>query len=143
MQVTHGIKLYPPGSTNQSPPTMEPVVAETYDEAVFTDPNEAFYHQLQHLSILPKVRSNDEQVQGCFLKYSDNDDFQKLVEAQRFLENELSSVKERMKLATEEVEQVDVALRDVQEARKAASAARKQKASSASGNAAKKSKQNP
>lgn len=119
---------------------MEPVVAETYDEVVFTDPNEAFYHQLQHLSILPKVKSNDEQVQDCFLKYSDYDDFQKLVEAQRFLEKELSSVKERMKLATNEVEQVDGALREMQEAKKAA---RKQKASSAAGNVAKKSKPNP
>lgn len=122
---------------------MEPVVAETYDEAVFTDPNEAFYRQLQQISIVPKVQSNDPQVQGCFLKYSDNDDFQKLVEAQQFLEKELSSVKERMKLATEEVEQVDGALREVQEAKKAASAQRKQKASSAAGNAAKRAKPNP
>jgi YEATS domain-containing protein 4 len=138
--VTHGIKLYPPGSTNQSPPTLEPVVAEAYDEAVFTDPNEVFYNQLQHLSILPKVKSNDAQVQECCLKYSDNDDFQKLVEAQRFLEKELSSVKERMALVTQETEQVEGALREVQEAKKAATAARKQKVA---GNAAKKAKLNP
>lgn len=121
---------------------MEPVVAETYDEAVFTDPNEVFYQQLQSVSMLPKIASNDAQVQECFLTYSDNDDFQKLVEAQRFLEKELSSVKERMKLVTEEVEQVDGALREVQEQKKAATAqARKQKASStAGGGVAKKAK---
>lgn len=142
LQVAHGIKLYPPGAPNQATPTAEPVVAETYDEAVFTDPNEAFYQQLQRVAIVPPVKSNEEKVQELFPKYSDNDDFQKLVEAQRFLERELSSVKERMKLATEEGEQVDVALREVQEAKRADTAQRKHKASAAAGNAAKKSKPN-
>lgn len=142
--MAHGIKLYPPGAPNQTQPTVEPVVAETYDEAVFTDPNELFYQQLQLVALAPKIQSNDPQVQACFLTYSDSDDFQKLVEAQRFLEKELSSVKERMKLATEEVEQVDGALREMQEAKKAATAQRKHKASSAAaGNVAKKAKQNP
>jgi len=118
-------------------------VAETYDEAVFTDPNEAFYQQMQRIAIVPKIQSNDAQVQECFLKYSDNDDFQKLVEAQRFLEKELSSVKERMKLATEEVEQVDGALKEVQEAKKAATAQRKHRSSSSASSAAKRSKPNP
>jgi hypothetical protein len=71
----------------------------------------------------------------------------KLVEAQRFLERELSLVKERMKLATQDMEQVDVALREVQEAKNTATAQRKTKASSSSssavGNAAKKAKLNP
>jgi K+/H+ antiporter YhaU regulatory subunit KhtT len=86
------------------------------------------------------VKSNDTQVQECFLKYSDNDDFQKLVEAQHFLEKELSSVKERMSLVTQETEHVEGALREVQEAKKAATAARKEKLAD---NAAKKAKLNP
>ena len=89
---------------------------------------------------MPKVKSNDAQVQECCLTYSDNDDFQKLVEAQRFLDKELSSVKERMALVTQETEQVEGALREVQEAKKAATAARNQKAA---GNATKKAKLNP
>lgn len=124
---------------------MEPVIDEKYDEVVFTDPNELFYRQLMQISIVPKIQSNDPQVQDCFLQYSDNDDFQRLVEAQRFLEKELSLVKERMKLATEEVEQVDVALREVQEAKKAASAQRSAKRGAMSapvGNVAKKAKPN-
>ena len=140
LQVNHGIKLYPPGATNATQPTEEPVVAETYDEVVFTDPNETFYQQLMRMSIVPRIQSNTTEVQECFLQYSDNDDFSKLVEARRFLEKELSSVKERMKLASEEMEQVDVALREVQEAKKAASMQRKTKAAATAGNVAKKPK---
>lgn len=119
-------------------------MAETYDEVVFTDPNEPFYSQLMRVSIVPSIQSNYPEIQNCLSQFSDSDDFMKLVEAQRFLERELSSVKERMKLATEEMEQVDVALKEVQEAKNTAAAAqRKTKASSAVGNAAKKAKPNP
>ena len=122
---------------------MEPVVAETYDEVVFTDPNEPFFHQLMRISIVPRIHSNYPEVQNCLSQFSDSDDLMKLVEAQRFLERELSSVKERMKLVTEDMEQVDVALREVQEAKNAAASQRKTKASSAVGNVAKKAKPNP
>jgi hypothetical protein len=117
---------------------MEPVVAEIYDEVVFTDPNEAFYRLLMRISIVPRIQSNYPEIQNCLSQFSDTDDFLKLVEAQRFLDMNLSAVKERMKLATEEMEQVDAALRKVQEAKNTATAfQRKTKVSSgAAGNAA-------
>jgi K+/H+ antiporter YhaU regulatory subunit KhtT len=129
--------------TNATQSTMEPVVADTYDEVIFTDPNEPFYRQLMRISIVPRIQSNYPEVQNCLSQFSDSDHFMKLVEAQRFLERELSSVKERMKLATEDMEQVNVALKEVQEAKNAAAVQRKTKATSAVGNAAKKAKPNP
>lgn len=52
--IPHGIKLYPPGTpvTNTIPEssTQEPVVAEQYEEVVFTNPKESFFRQLQRLA---------------------------------------------------------------------------------------------
>jgi hypothetical protein len=123
---------------------MEPVVAETYDEVVFTDPHESFYWQLMRISIVPRIQSIFPEIQCCLSQFTDNDDFLKLLEAQRFLNNDLAAVKERMKLATEEMEQVDAALRKVQEAKNTATEfQRKTKATLAAGNAAKRAKPNP
>ena len=103
-------------------PSKEPVVAESYDEAVFTDPKESFFRQLIRISTAPKIQSTDADVQACFKRYSDEEDFQKLLEAQNFLTKELTQVKERMNMVNENLEQVDQALFDVQEARKATAA---------------------
>ena len=121
LQLTHGIKLYPAGTTNMQP-TKEPIVAESFDEVVFTDPKEFFYQQLIRISNAHKMQSTDPEVQACYKRYSDEDDFQKLLEAQNFLSKELAQVKERMKMVNEDLEQVDRALIEVQEAKKATAA---------------------
>jgi hypothetical protein len=124
-------------------PTKEPVVAEIYDEAVFTDPKEFFFQSLMRVADLPKVQFADPAVQACSQYFSDEDDFQRLLEAQKFLTKELDQVKARMKSATLEMEQVDNELRHVHETKKAAasgSRAQKQKAAASGGNASKKSK---
>ena len=100
-------------------PTKEPVVAEVYDEVVFTDPKESFFQSLLKVADLPKIPFPDDAVQACVQRYSDEDDFQALLEAQKFLQKELQQVKARMKMTNEEMEQVDAALRDVLEAKKA------------------------
>jgi phage antirepressor YoqD-like protein len=141
-QMNHGLKLYPPGSTNMQP-TKEPVVAEVYDEAVFTDPKEFFFQSLMQVADLPKVQFADPAIQACFQSFSDEDDFQRLLEAQKFLTKELNQVKARMKSATMEMEQVDNELSQVHEAKKAAasgSRAQKHKTAPSAGNASKKSK---
>lgn len=144
LQLNHGIKLYPPGVPQVAPTsTKEPVLAEHYDEVVFTDPNETFYRQLMQTSLAPKIQSGEANVQKSFGVYSDADDFHKLVEAQNFLSKELQTVKERMRIAPEELQQVEDGLREVQEAKKASSSSRtsgKTKGSSAAGHAAKKAK---
>ena len=128
-------------------PTKEPVVSEKYDEVVFTDPKESFYQQLLSLAEIPKVVFGDPTVQECFGTFNDEETFLKLLEAQSFLQKDLQSVKDRMKVATEEMEQIDGALREIAETKKAAvassrAAVAKSKATMAAGGgpASKKSK---
>lgn len=126
-------------------PTKEPVVSERYDEAVFTDPKEFFFQSLMRVADLPKIQSADAAVQACFQSFSDEDDFQRLLEAQKFLTKELEQVKTRMKIATQETDSVDNELRQIQEAKKGAGGtSRSQKhkaaATSSGASAAKKAK---
>ena len=120
--VNHGIKLYPPGVTQQQQQqqlTKEPVVAETYDEVVFTDPKESFFQQLVKLREAPPVKSHDPTVQDCFGSFSDEDNFQRLLEAHKFLTRELNTVKENLKRISDETDQVDAAVKAIQETKKA------------------------
>lgn len=97
--LTHAIKLYPPLLPNALPEAgsdKKPVVSEKYDEVVFTDPTELFHRQLMQSGKLPKVQSREAAVQELFQPYSDDADFKLLLEAQKFLQAELQSVKDRM-----------------------------------------------
>lgn len=129
--VNHGIKLYPPGTPPNVLPNSdvspEPVVAETYDEVVFTDPNESFYRLLTRISVVPKT------TEGCCSTYSalreksynDDEDFLALIGAQKFLQEELVKVKEHFRVVSEELEVVDQTLiaAQQQQQREAAAAA--------------------
>jgi hypothetical protein len=105
MKVNHGIKLYPPGSINMQP-IKEPVVAEVYDEVVFTDPKENFFQCLMQIPLLPKIPFRDEVVQSCVQRFSDDEDLQLLLAAQNFLRQELKTVKSRLLSVNEELEQL-------------------------------------
>jgi YEATS domain-containing protein 4 len=113
-QVAQGIKLYPPGTPVNAIPTNteKPVVAETYDEVVFTDPTESFYGQLMQLSSATKLEYSQ---QDHFEQFVDNDDLQALLEAQKFLKQELVTVKERLLTVDVELQEVGEGLREVQE----------------------------
>ncbi len=109
----HAIKLYPPLAPNALPDPAkenEPVVSERYDEVVFTDPTEVFHKQLMESGNLPKIKSNVAAVQESFKPYSDNNDFKILIEAQKFLESELVSVKDRILRADSAIVELDEAL---------------------------------
>ncbi len=111
--------MYPPGTpANVVPTNKEPVLDEHYDEVVFTDPTEGFYRQLMRISVVPHVTSNLEQVQAAFGQFTDEELFQTLLESQKFLEVDVSAVKERLKLIMSETDEVDEALRQIQEQRK-------------------------
>lgn len=121
LQFPHGIKLYPPPPPN-SPPGAPlsadvdtPVVAETYESITFTDPTELFYQQLLRVSSLSPVFLKEDRVQKALGIFSDESDFQALLEAKKFLENELSGVRERFQQVEGETSQVDKALRIMQE----------------------------
>jgi hypothetical protein len=108
LQVNHLVKLYPAGSPPNVLPTsenVEPVIAECYDEVVFTDPNEAFYRQLMRISVAPKVESS--QPVKLTDHHSDQDNFVALIGAQKFLQEELATVKERFRVVSEEYQGVD------------------------------------
>ena len=133
----HLIKLYPPiVNVNVNAPSSgtgtgmsdgvstasdkkegQPVIHEFYDEVVFTDPTESFHNQLMSGSLstgeIPKVKSNELAVQESFKSYSDLEDFNILLEAQKFLENELASVKDRILRADCNKNELDIALIDV------------------------------
>jgi hypothetical protein len=123
----HEIKLYPPGVTASSLSTSsatakEPVVAETFDEVVFTNPKEIFFQQLQQVAILPPVSELYSQ-RDYFPRYSDHDTFQALLEAKRYLEKALFNVKNRLLKVDEDMEEVDAAIKIQLEKNKAAAAA--------------------
>ena len=105
------IPLYPPGAIPTASSLAEdaaPVVAETYDEVVFTDPTESFYRQLMKVPLAPKVESTQQDyLQKVF---SDKDDLLALIEAQKFLQDELSKAKQKFKIVSEEMTSVNQAL---------------------------------
>jgi len=123
-QIMHPIKLYPPGVTAATPSTTstKPVVHEFYNEVIFTDPRESFHKQLMRMSVLPKIESREPNVQAAFPRYSDEEDWKALLEAQTFLDAELKKVKHRLMEADTEMEELDVALIEVAQAQTQATA---------------------
>jgi hypothetical protein len=115
--MTQAIKLYPPGVPPNVVPTdtQTPVVAETYDEVVFTNPSETFFQELQSLAQAPTIKYSQE---AHFLQYSDSDDNKVLLEARKFLQNELLLAKERLLQVDGDLARADEALREEQEQRK-------------------------
>ena len=130
-QVNHGIKLYPPGAAPNVASLSEnapPVVAEYYDEVVFTDPKETFFKQLTAVRSTPKVES--AQQEHFTATYNDEENFLALVEAQKFLSSELETAKRRFQVISGELDTVDQALAVAQQKQREA-AAKKSKSASA------------
>lgn len=128
--MTHGIKLYPPGTLATvalgSASAAEPVVAEDYDEIVFTDPNRTFADALHSISSLPTIESQYSQ-KDYFRVFSDADDAKMLLEAQQFIQDQLASVKQRMLHVDDEMREVDAALIELDRSSRTATAAKKVK----------------
>lgn len=120
-QVAHGIKLYPPGSSGATVPsnTETPVVAETYDEVVFTNPNKSFFSTLQALRNLPTIESDYSQ-HKYFQRFSDTEAVHALLEAQRVLTKQIAAAKGRLQHVDTEMAEADAILLEL-ERRKAAS----------------------
>jgi hypothetical protein len=103
--------LYPPNTAPHQAPAdpNTPVVAETYDEVVFTDPTEPFYHQLLAVRDAPKKPDLYSHAKH-FGTFSDEPDMLVLLEAQKFLQSELPSAKERWTNVSKELDEVEDAL---------------------------------
>jgi len=78
-----------------------PVVSETYDEVVFTDPKEIFYRQLMSVPLAPKIESTQQEYL-CKV-FNDQDDLLVLIEAQKFLQEELNVAKQKFKVVSDEL----------------------------------------
>jgi YEATS domain-containing protein 4 len=137
--LNHTIKLYPPGTPPNVMPTdtETPVLAETYDEVVFTDPSESFFRALTQVPTIPKLdifreeddeEEEDEGRTGSNKRasgkrhaeymntlYSDQEDFLKLIAAQKFLQDELGKVKRRFQIVNDDIAIVDQKMVAVQQ----------------------------
>ncbi|KAL7531773.1 hypothetical protein ACHAXR_004229 [Thalassiosira sp. AJA248-18] len=113
--LTHGIRLYP----NKAPATAAdpsaymnttvPVVAEKYDEVVFTNPKAGFHRSLldrHKTKKLPYPLSNEQSVQEHFRTYGDEEDVKAMLVAKKFLESELRNVKDRLLSVDAELDEV-------------------------------------
>ena len=99
--------MYPPGAVPNSLPTEPstvPVVAEFYDEVVFTNPSEPFFRQLQRVGTNKVDCKHKEHVPEY---YTDAEDFNALLEAQKFLQQELAVAKEQYAQVTRDLATVD------------------------------------
>ena len=131
VKVNHGIRLYPPGTGpnalgvagnnrekknkdgDDEGEKVEPVIAENYDEIVFTDPKETFYRQLMRVSAVPKIVSSQQEFFDKKI-YQDEEDFLALIGAQKFLKEQLASVKKRFSVVTDELMVVEQDLMEAQ-----------------------------
>jgi YEATS domain-containing protein 4 len=140
--LNHTIKLYPQGTPapNNSnallqQSTEKPVLAEMYDEVVFTDPTESFFKSLTQITAAPvgsKVddkssKQEDDKIspwkKHLNVVYSDQEDFLTLIGAQKFLQDELSKVKQRFQLVNDDITTVDQKLLLVQQQKQREAAA--------------------
>jgi len=75
------------------------VVAEKYDEVVFTNPKTEFHKSLvdgNKKSKPPFPLSNEQSVLEHFRTYGDEEDIKTMLAAKKFLEGELRNVKDRL-----------------------------------------------
>ena len=91
VDLQHMLKLYPPGT--QQPSTKKPVRAELYDELVFHEPTEAFHRRL---TTGPVKQLPQHPLQAYYTRFNEDDDLQKLASARKFVDGELSAVKEKL-----------------------------------------------
>eukprot|EP00571_Detonula_confervacea_P016079 CAMPEP_0172311468 /NCGR_PEP_ID=MMETSP1058-20130122/14759_1 /TAXON_ID=83371 /ORGANISM="Detonula confervacea, Strain CCMP 353" /LENGTH=292 /DNA_ID=CAMNT_0013024641 /DNA_START=13 /DNA_END=891 /DNA_ORIENTATION=+ len=112
--LTHGIRLYPnkAPATSADPSaymnTTVPVVAEKYDEVVFTNPKAEFHRSLVdgQNKMQPNQISNEQSVLEHFRTYGDEEDAKAMLGAKAFLEGELRNVKDRLLLVDSELDEV-------------------------------------
>lgn len=84
------------------------MVAEKYDEVVFTNPKVDFHKSLMQNKAkkLPYPLSNEQSVLEHFRTYGDEEDVKTMLAAKKFLENELRNVKDRLIRVDAELDEV-------------------------------------
>ena len=95
----------------QSADTTVPVVAESYDEIVFTNPTESFYQQLQRVATTPSCQHLYSQQAHFPPTYSDTQVCQAMVQAQKLLQEHLGQTKQNLIQLDHDLANVEEALR--------------------------------
>jgi len=95
VELYHPLKLYPDGNT-ANPSTKEQVISEHYDEIVFNQPKEEFYHKLM-------MHSNGNRGAPGL---SEGDEIKKINDAQKKIKREIQRFQD--KLTTTEVELIQL-----------------------------------
>lgn len=104
------------------------MVAEKYDEVVFTNPKAEFHRSLleggkKKEGTLPYPISNEKSVAEHFRTYGDEGDVKAMLAAKRFLEGELRDVKDRLARVDGELDEVRSALADARRRQQAGTGA--------------------
>ena len=82
-------------------------MSEVYDEIVFTNPNESFFLDVLAIGDTPSIEQEYTQHQ-YFTKFSDTADMHALLEAQKFMQQQLQITKERYVRLNEELDTVEI-----------------------------------
>jgi len=92
--------------------TTVPVVSEKYDEVVFTNPKIEFHNLLLsgNKTKITYPLSREEKNIEYFRIYGDEDDVQTMLAAKKFLEDELTNVRDRLLKADGELEEIKTSL---------------------------------
>ncbi|GAX27462.1 YEATS domain-containing protein 4 [Fistulifera solaris] len=109
------IKLYPPGAPLTAQQQLQqstetPVVSETYDEIVITNPTESFYQQLQSIGTTPSCQELYSQ-HAHFPTYSDTQVCQAMLQAQKLVNEHLAQTKQNLIQLDHDLANVEEALR--------------------------------
>lgn len=105
VDITHALKLYPPGT--QQPSTKKPVRAEFYDEFVFHEPTESFHRRLV---AGPVKQVPPHPLQDFYTRFDEGEDMAKLASASKFVEGELSAIKDKLLKVEVETQQLTDAM---------------------------------
>eukprot|EP01098_Paradermamoeba_levis_P000766 TRINITY_DN10895_c0_g1_i1.p1 TRINITY_DN10895_c0_g1~~TRINITY_DN10895_c0_g1_i1.p1 ORF type:complete len:227 (-),score=63.56 TRINITY_DN10895_c0_g1_i1:20-673(-) len=100
LEFFHPLKLYPQEGSN--PSTKKPVVSESYDEMIFTDPSEAFYKKL--ISAPRPLPPNP--LAEHYTKFNEAADLKKITDADAKIKAEIKKFKEKFELLDAEAKSV-------------------------------------
>ncbi|CAN0143866.1 unnamed protein product [Pylaiella littoralis] len=103
VDVLHQLRLYHDPATGTTQPK-KAVVAEFYDEVVFTDPYEEFYNTLMQGQKLLPQRKHEHQEH--FSTFSDGDTLQRLAAAREWVHNQLRETKDKIRKADMDMAQL-------------------------------------
>lgn len=82
------------------------MIAEFYDEVVFTNPTETFFRQLQQMT--QQLEDNED---APLREWNDQDDVNALIEAQKYLQEQVPLLRERLEVVNTELKSVEDELR--------------------------------